>query len=55
MNMIIAELAIASYGLPVDFTASLSYGWKLGKGLCQTTGFILTTVGMSISNFTIAA
>ena len=43
--MVFAELIIASYGLPVDITASFNYGWKMGKSLCLTTGFILTTTG----------
>ena len=46
MNMVIAELGIASYGLPVDFVASINFGWKGGKELCQATGFLLTTFGM---------
>ena len=46
MNMVIAELGIASYGLPVDFVASINFGWKGGKTLCQATGFLLTTFGM---------
>ena len=45
MNLVLAEMIIASYGLPVDFTASYHYGWKMGKPLCLATGFILTTVG----------
>ena len=40
-----AEMMIASYGLPVDFVATINYGWKMGKELCETTGFILTTSG----------
>eukprot|EP00095_Tigriopus_kingsejongensis_P002849 snap_masked-scaffold442_size170051-processed-gene-0.6 protein:Tk02849 transcript:snap_masked-scaffold442_size170051-processed-gene-0.6-mRNA-1 annotation:"hypothetical protein TcasGA2_TC007259" len=45
MNMIFSDSCIAFYGVPVDFMASYGYGWKLGKKLCLTTGFILTTVG----------
>ncbi len=45
MNMIFAETLIASYGLPVDFTAAYYRGWKMGKDLCLATGFILTTAG----------
>ena len=45
MNMVFAELIIACFGLPVDFTASWTYGWKMGKQLCIATGFILTTTG----------
>ena len=45
MEWFLAETVIACYGLPVDFLASLGYGWKMGKTLCIATGFILTTVG----------
>lgn len=45
MNCVISDLMIAAYGLPVDFTAALVGGWKLGKDLCLATGFILTTAG----------
>ena len=48
MNLVAADLMIASYGLPVDFLASYSHGWKHGKALCLTTGFILTTAGYRI-------
>lgn len=46
MNMVVAEMMIASYGLPVDFIATINYGWKLGKPMCMATGFILTTSGL---------
>ena len=49
--MVFAETLIASYGLPIDFAASFNYGWKLGKNLCVTTGFILTTSGTQPFNF----
>ena len=49
--MVFAELIIASYGLPVDITASFNYGWKMGKSLCLTTGFILTTTGKIFRQF----
>ncbi|XP_059087850.1 rhodopsin-like [Tigriopus californicus] len=45
MNMIFSDSCIVFYGVPVDFMASYGYGWKLGKQLCLSTGFILTTVG----------
>merc|ERR1712079_566794 len=45
MNLVLAETLITLYGLPVDFTASLHFGWKMGKSLCKATGFILTTTG----------
>ena len=48
MNMVIAELGIASYGLPVDFLASINFGWKGGKELCLATGFLLTTFGKNV-------
>ena len=45
MNLVLTELITASYGLPIDFIATYSYGWKLGKPLCEATGFILTATG----------
>ena len=45
MNLVFAETIIAVYGIPVDFTASLLQGWKMGKMLCYTTGFLLTFSG----------
>ena len=45
MNVALAETLITLFGLPVDFTASLNFGWKMGKNLCKATGFILTTSG----------
>jgi hypothetical protein len=45
MNLILAELLVSLYGIPVDFTASAQGGWKMGSGLCKATGFILTTLG----------
>ena len=45
MNLVLTELITASYGLPIDFIATYSYGWKMGKSLCEATGFILTATG----------
>ena len=45
MNLIIADFITAGYGVPVDFVASLLYGWKLGKSMCLFTGFLLTLSG----------
>ena len=45
MNLVFTELITASYGLPVDFIATYSYGWKMGRSLCEGTGFILTATG----------
>ena len=54
MNLVFAEMFIASYGLPIDFTASITFGWKLGRKLCLATGFILTSSG-TVSILTLAA
>ena len=48
MNLIIAESLITMYGLPVDFTATYHFGWKMGENLCKATGFILTTSGKKV-------
>ena len=45
MNLIMSELLVSLYGIPVDFMASLQEGWKMGQVMCQATGFILTTLG----------
>ena len=45
MNLVFAELVTAGYGIPVDFAASLQHGWKMGKGMCNATGFLLTLSG----------
>ena len=45
MNLVFAETIIAVYGIPIDFTASILHGWKMGKLLCYVTGFLLTFSG----------
>ena len=45
MNLILAELVIALYGVPVDFVAAVNRGWVVGEELCFATGFILTLMG----------
>ena len=45
MNLILTELLVTLYGIPVDFIASLQDGWKMGRAVCRATGFILTTLG----------
>ena len=50
MNLILAELVSSAYGIPIDITAALQNGWKLGKSVCTATGAILTLSG---KNFTI--
>ena len=50
MNMIFAELIMAFYGIPVDFITSVLRGWKLGKVMCNATGFLLTLSGNILCN-----
>ena len=45
MNLIFAELIMASFGVPVNFVASLQHGWKMGKLLCDIFGSLLTLEG----------
>ena len=45
MNLIVAELINCSYGISLDITAAMQYGWKLGSTVCNTTGFLLTLCG----------
>ena len=45
MNLIFAELINCSYGISLDITAAMQYGWKLGPTVCNTTGFLLTFCG----------
>ena len=45
MNLIFAELINCSYGISLDITAAMQYGWKLGPTVCHTTGFLLTLCG----------
>ena len=56
MNITFSELIMSVFGVPVDFTASLQLGWKLGSEFCRVTGFLLTLLGMySINIFTAIA
>jgi hypothetical protein len=45
MNMIFAECIMALYGIPVNFTATLLHGWKLGEIMCNVFGFSITLSG----------
>eukprot|EP00095_Tigriopus_kingsejongensis_P001031 maker-scaffold587_size153100-snap-gene-0.29 protein:Tk01031 transcript:maker-scaffold587_size153100-snap-gene-0.29-mRNA-1 annotation:"hypothetical protein DAPPUDRAFT_302649" len=54
MNLIIAELLIAVIGIPIDLTASLMTGWRLGHFPCLATGFSMTLLGM-VSIFTLTS
>ena len=40
--MIFAELIMALFGVPVNFTAAIQHGWKLGETWCHAHGFFLT-------------
>ena len=37
---------MAAYGLPLDFIAAYTNGWKMGKEMCEATGFILSAAGL---------
>ena len=50
MNLVFSEIIMAAYGMPVDFTASILRGWKLGPEMCHVTGFLLTFSGKDIHN-----
>ena len=38
---------MALYGLPIDFITAFTNGWKMGKVMCEATGFILSTLGLT--------
>ena len=46
MNLIFAELIMALFGIPINFTASVMHGWNLGETMCNAFGFALTLGGM---------
>ena len=45
MNLVVTELLVCVYGIPVDLVAALQGGWFMGEKLCVITGFILTLLG----------
>ena len=45
MNLILAEMMVVLFGIPVDAIASFQHGWKMGETMCQVVGFTLTTLG----------
>ena len=45
MNLIFAEMINCTYGVSIDISAALQHGWKLGRTVCNTTGFLLTLSG----------
>ena len=47
MNMIFAEMIMALVGIPINFIASIQRGWKMGKTVCDVSGFLVTLEGKS--------
>ena len=45
MNLIVGELLVSLFGIPIDAWAAIRQGWKLGYHLCITLGFSLTILG----------
>ena len=50
MNLIFAEMINCTYGVSIDISAALQHGWKLGRTVCNTTGFLLTFSGKFLRN-----
>ena len=50
MNLIVGELLVSMFGIPVDAWAAIRQGWKLGYHLCITLGFSLTLLGEILAN-----
>ena len=48
VNLVLTELLVSLYGIPVDLVAALQGGWFMGEKLCIITGFILTLLGRNI-------
>ena len=46
--MVVAELIMAIYGIPIDITSSVLHGWKMGRNMCYATGFLLTLSGKKL-------
>jgi hypothetical protein len=46
INLILTELIICLFGIPMDLVATVQGGWWMGEGLCIATGFILTVLGI---------
>ena len=45
INLILTELIICLFGIPMDLVATVHGGWWMGEELCVATGFILTVLG----------
>jgi hypothetical protein len=46
INLILTELIICLFGIPMDLVATVHGGWWMGEELCVATGFILTVLGI---------
>ena len=45
MNLIFADLIMASIGIPFDICATFQHGWKMNKYVCNFCGFVHTLTG----------
>ena len=44
MNLMVTELIVSAYGIPIAAVASAQKGWKMGETFCKASGFILTVL-----------
>ena len=47
INLATVEFLIAIVGVPLDVFALVKEEWGLGKGICVSSGALVTTCGMS--------
>ena len=47
INLAAMEFLIASVGVPLDVFALVKEEWGLGKGICVSSGALVTTCGMT--------
>ena len=45
INLMVTELIVSAYGIPIAAVASAQKGWKMGATFCKASGFILTVLG----------
>ena len=45
LNLMVTELIVSAYGIPIAAVASAQKGWKMGAIFCKASGFILTVLG----------
>ena len=55
MNLIFADLIMATLGIPFDIFATFQHGWKMGKYFCDVCGFIHTITGKYLESFSFSA